>query len=273
MDAAPPPHGTTGHWTHEVLNQAPPRVELDEYAVNRPLVEAVTAFDAGWAHARLHETGRLVGRADFQRDAELANLYPPVLQTHDRWGRRIDAVDYHPAYHRIMGDAIAAGAQTSAWADPRPGANVARAATFMLFAQVEPGHACPISMTHSAIPTLRLTPELAAVWEPRALSRDYDPRLGDPAKPSAILGMSMTEKQGGSDVRANSTWAVPVDGARTAGHYRLRGHKWFTSAPMSDAFLSLAQTSAGLSCFLLPNVLPDGGSVIASRQRARLVGA
>lgn len=258
VDAHPPPHETRGHWTHEILNQPPPRVGVDEYAANLPLVEAVTACDADWAHAALHEVGQLVGSADFQRDADLANSHPPVLATHDRWGRRVDAVGYHPAYHRIMRAAIAAGAHTSAWADPRPGANVARAAAFMLFAQVEPGHSCPVSMTHSVIPTLRLAPALAQVWEPRALSRDYDPRLGDPGKTSAIFGMSMTEKQGGSDVRANTTWAVPVEGARSAGHHRLTGHKWFTSAPMSDAFLALAQTAAGLTCFLVPTVLPDG---------------
>lgn len=258
MDAHPPPHAQRGHRTHEVTNQPPPREGLDEYAVNRPLLEAVEGFDAGWAHEQLHEVGRLVGRPDFRRDAEFAHTHPPVLQTHDRWGRRVDEVAYHPAYHRVLGEAIAAGTHTSAWAQPRPGANVARAAAFMLFAQVEPGHSCPVSMTHAAIPTLRLAPQLAARWEPRALSRDYDPRLGDPDKPSAILGMSMTEKQGGSDVRANTTWAVPVEGARTDGHHRLTGHKWFTSAPMSDAFLTLAQTEAGLGCFLVPTVLPDG---------------
>ena len=270
MDAAPPPH-ETGHRTHDVVNQPPARAGIDEYATNRPLVEAVAAFAAGWANERLSEVGRLVGSAGFQRDADLANTHPPVLRTHDQWGHRIDAVDYHPAYHRIIGEAIAAGAHTSAWAEPRPGANVARAATFMLFAQVEPGHACPVSMTHSAIPTLRLNPQLAAAWEPRALSRTYDPRLGDPHKASAILGMSMTEKQGGSDVRANTTRAVPVGerGTGSGGHHRLTGHKWFTSAPMSDGFFSLAQGPGGLSCFFLPNLRPDGSRNAIRIQRLK----
>lgn len=270
MDAYPPAHSSVGHHTHEVLNQPPPRQGIDEYAANVPLAEGVRVFGAGWADEQLHRVGGHVGSAEFQRDAELANIHPPVLETHDRWGRRVDEVSYHPAYHRIMAAAIGAGAHTSAWADPRPGANVARAATFMLLAQVEPGHACPVSMTHSAVPTLRYQPELAAVWEPKALSRDYDPRLGDPTKTSAILGMSMTEKQGGSDVRANTTRAEAAAGGGPGGHYRLTGHKWFTSAPMSDAFLALAQADGpapgGLSCFLVPTVLPDG-----SRNSVRVV--
>ncbi|WP_131104549.1 acyl-CoA dehydrogenase family protein [Ornithinimicrobium sufpigmenti] len=239
--------------THEVTNQPPPRVELDEYAENRPLTEAVAAFGADWATAHLHRVGRHVGSAPFQEDAAAAHRIPPTLRSHDRWGRRIDEVDYDAAYHRIIGAAVADGAHTSVWAEPRPGAAVARAATFMLYAQVEPGHACPVSMTHAAVPSLGHDVQLADRWLPRLLSRDYEPRL-EPGKTSALFGMAMTEKQGGSDVRATTTRAVDAGD----GSHRLTGHKWFCSAPMSDAFLVLAQEPRGLSCFLVPRVLEDG---------------
>src|SRR5699024_7750414 len=193
--------------THEVTNQTPPRVNVNEFTANVPLVETVKHYDAAWALAELEATGELVGSADFQKDARLAHEYPPVLHTHDAHGHRIDEVEYHPSYHRIMGAAVAAGAHTSAWADPRPGANVARAAQFMLFAQVEPGHACPISMTHAVVPSLQFSPQVAEKWLPQITSRFYDPVLAD-GKAGAIFGMAMTEKQGGSDVRANTTSAV-----------------------------------------------------------------
>lgn len=239
--------------TREVFNQAPARVGLDEYAANVALVEGVARYDAGWAGDALHATGAYVGTAEFQHDARRANRLKPELRTHDRWGSRIDEVEYDPSYHRIMSAAVADGAHTSAVADPRPGANVARAATFMLYAQIEPGHACPVSMTHSAAPVIAQHPELAAQWMPRLLSRSYDGRLV-PDKPGALFGMAMTEKQGGSDVRANTTVAVPIGG----GQYELTGHKWFCSAPMSDGFLVLAQAPGGLSCFLLPRLREDG---------------
>jgi putative acyl-CoA dehydrogenase len=243
--------------THEVFNQAPARVDVNEFTGNPALVDAVTRYGGGWAEEELTEIGALVGRAEFQRDAELANTNPPVFSSHDRWGNRTDTVDFHPAYHRIIGDAVAHGAHTSCWADTRPGAHVARAATFMLFAQVEPGHACPVSMTHAVVPSLRLAPELAQEWLPRVYSRGYDPELRDPAtKSSAIFGMAMTEKQGGSDVRANTTTATDAGD----GTWLITGHKWFCSAPQSDAFLMLAQTEAGLSCFLVPRRLPGGAA-------------
>ncbi|MBO9578469.1 MAG: acyl-CoA dehydrogenase family protein, partial [Microbacteriaceae bacterium] len=243
--------------THEVTNQAPPRVGLDEFAENAPLAEGVLRHDAGWAVERLRAIGTRVGTAEFQQDAAAANRREPQLAAFDRWGRRIDEVVYDESYHRVIGAAIADGAHTSAWAAPRPGANVARAAAFMLYAQVEPGHACPVSMTHAAWPVIEQQGgAVAAEWLPRLASRDYEPRL-EPGKTSAILGMAMTEKQGGSDVRANTTRAEPV-GARGDGTYALTGHKWFCSAPMSDAFLVLAQAPGGLSCFLVPRVLPDG---------------
>ena len=241
--------------THEVTNQPPPRVDVDEYSTHVALVEAVGAFGGQWAHPHLIDVGRLVGSASFQRDAESAHRFPPVLHTHDRYGNRVDDVEFHPGYHRIISAAVEHGAHTSAWAQPRPGANVARAGVFLLFAQVEPGHACPVSMTHAAVPTLRTSPEVAAIWEPGLLSRTYDPVLRDPAgKAGLLLGMAMTEKQGGSDVRSNTTRATPAG----SGLVRLAGHKWFCSAPQSDGFLVLAQSDEGLSCYLVPRVLPGG---------------
>lgn len=246
--------------THEVENQPPPRVDVDEFAANAPLVEAVARWGTDGAASVLHEIGRLVGSATFQRDAELANTHPPVLRTHDRWGRRVDEVDYDDAYHRVIRSAVAAGAHTSAWADPRPGASVDRAAAFLLLSQVEPGHACPVSMTHAAVPVLeQAAPGLRDAWMPRLLSREYEPGLGDREKRSALIGMAMTEKQGGSDVRANTTRAEPTgDDGPWGREFRLTGHKWFCSAPMSDGFLVLAQAPGGLSCLFVPRVLPDG---------------
>ena len=246
--------------THEVFNQSPPRVGVNEFESNMVLVEAAETFGAGWDAEHFREVGALVGAPDFQEDARLANAVTPELVAFDRWGERIDEVTYHPSYHRIIGEAIAHGAHTSGWSGQRPGAHAARAVVFMLFAQIEPGHSCPISMTHSAVPTLMLQPELAERWLPRVYSRDYDPRLVAPgSKRGAIFGMAMTEKQGGSDVRANTTRAVRADD----GDYLLTGHKWFCSAPMSDAFLVLGQAEhegggEGLSCFLVPRVLEDG---------------
>ena len=250
--------------THEVTNQAPPRVDVDEFGTNTPLVEAVQRYDAARAVPDLHQVGALVGSASFQHDADLANRHTPVLQTHDRWGRRVDEVEYHPSYHRVIAAAVEHGAHTSGWAEPGPGAAVARAAAFMLFSQVEPGHACPVSMTHAVVPSLQLAPDLAREWMPRLLSRDYDPVLAA-GKRSALFGMAMTEKQGGSDVRANTTVAVGAGD----GTHRLTGHKWFCSAPMSDAFLVLAQAEEGLSCFLVPRVLSDGTRTTFRIQRLK----
>ncbi|WP_223691164.1 acyl-CoA dehydrogenase family protein [Leifsonia poae] len=249
--------------THEVTNQPPPRVDVDEFAANIPLVEAVER-SAAWALTELGEVGRLVGSARFQEDAVRASVNEPVLRAFDRWGDRVDEVDYDPSYHRVIAEAVAAGAHTSAWAHPRAGANAARAATFMLFAQVEPGHACPVSMTHAAVPALAASPQLAAEWLPRLMSREYDGRLAA-GKTSALFGMAMTEKQGGSDVRANTTRAVALGD----GRYSLTGHKWFCSAPMSDGFLVLAQADAGLSCFLVPRVLEDGTRNVFLLQRLK----
>ncbi|MFC9550155.1 acyl-CoA dehydrogenase family protein [Rhodococcus sp. NPDC056960] len=261
------------HRTHTVLNQSVPRTDVNEFTLDTVLSEGVRRHDADWAAAELADIGELVGSATFQHDAELANTIIPELKTFDRWGNRIDEVEYHPAYHRIISAAIAHGAHTSAWADPKPGANVARAAAFMMFAQIEPGHSCPISMTNAVIPSLDLQPDVAAIWKPRALSRSYTPELDAPGKASAIFGMSMTEKQGGSDVRANTTVATPAGRGGPGADYLLTGHKWFCSAPMSDAFLVLAQAEGqggeALSCFLLPRILPDGTRNVFRIQRLK----
>ncbi len=251
--------------THEVFNQAPLRVDVDEFGSNTALVEGVARYDAAWAVDHLTRVGRYVGTAEFQHDAERANRVEPELRTHDRHGNRVDEVEYDGSYHRIIRAAVAEGAHTAAWAEPRPGANVARAATFMLFAQIEPGHACPVSMTHAAVPVVAQNPALAERWMPRLLSRDYDGGLGTGSKSSALFGMAMTEKQGGSDVRANTTRAVDAGD----GSYLLTGHKWFCSAPMSDGFLVLAQTDAGLGCFLVPRVLTDGSRNVFRIQRLK----
>lgn len=178
-----------------------------------------------------------------------------MLHTHDRFGHRIDEVEFHPAWHELMTIAVEHGLHAAPWQDARPGAHTARAAKFYLWSQVEAGHGCPISMTYASVPALRTTPELAGWLEPLLAARHYDFGLREPhGKRGLIAGMSMTEKQGGSDVRTNTTVALPAGD----GTYHLTGHKWFTSAPMSDVFLTLAQAPGGLSCFVLPRVLPDG---------------
>ncbi|MFD4267568.1 acyl-CoA dehydrogenase family protein [Rhodococcus sp. NPDC058481] len=257
----------SGFRTHEVFNQAPPRVDVNEYTSNVPLVEGVARYDADWAQHELTEVGALVGTESFQHDAELANTITPEFHSHDKWGNRIDEVEFHPAYHRIIGAAVEHGAHTSAWADPKPGANVARAASFMMFAQIEPGHSCPISMTHSVVPALaEFSPELSELWLPRLYGRGYDGRLIAPGdKPGVLFGMAMTEKQGGSDVRANTTRAAQ----NSDGTWSLTGHKWFCSAPMSDGFLILAQSPEGMSCFLVPRVLEDGTRNVFRIQRLK----
>ena len=197
--------------THEVINQPPVRTGIDEYETNPPLREAVHRYGAAFAEEELHEIGRLVGSERYQRWAEVANTNKPVLHTHDRYGHRIDEVSYDPAYHEIISRSVAYGAHSSAVGKPAAGRERRPRRGILLFNQVEPGHCCPISMTYSALPTLRHQPEIAAQWEPLLVKRGYDPRLAPPAdKPGVLFGMAMTEKQGGSDVRANTTRAEPV---------------------------------------------------------------
>lgn len=243
--------------THTVSNQVPPLVDYDVFAADRALTEAVERHLApellAGARDELGELGRSAGSAQVQRWGAQANEYPPKLRTHDRYGHRIDEVEFHPAWHRLLGHAVTAGL-TDAWG--RPGGHVRRAAGFLVWTQPEGGHGCPLSMTHAAVPALRTDPVLAAEWEPRLTSWVYEAGLRPPAQKAGVLfGMGMTEKQGGSDVRANTTRAEPLS---ADGEYLLTGHKWFCSAPMSDGFLVLAQAPGGLTCFLLPRVLPDG---------------
>jgi putative acyl-CoA dehydrogenase len=237
----------------DVFNQPPPLEGHNLFAENRPLVESRRREGGEWGEGQAASLGQLL--SDRATDwARQANENPPRLRTHDRFGNRIDEVEFHPAWHLLMETSIASGVCAISWDDPPPGAHVVRATLFFLAAQVEQGHTCPLSMTHAAVPALRAAPDLAAVWEPLLCSREYDFGLRPPAEKRGVLcGMAMTERQGGSDVRANTTTASPVDGG-----YELDGRKWFCSAPMSDAFLVLAQAPSGLSCFLLPRVLPDG---------------
>jgi putative acyl-CoA dehydrogenase len=244
--------------THEVTNQPPPLEGYDVFGADAALVEAVEREGAGWAADDLHALGRLAGSPEAIGWGFDANRNPPELHTHDRYGHRIDEVAYHPAYHELMRVAVSHGLHASPWAVDRPGTHVARAAGFVTWSQVEAGHGCPISMTYSVVPALRNQPDLAAEWEPRLVARAYDPRnVTATEKPGAIAGMAMTEKQGGSDVRANTTRAEPT-GDGSDGRWALTGHKWFCSAPMSDIFLVLARAPGGLSCFLVPRWLPDG---------------
>ncbi|MGW8847075.1 acyl-CoA dehydrogenase family protein [Streptomyces xiamenensis] len=244
--------------THRVTNQVPPLVGHDVFGADAALREAVERHsgDPGQAArsaAELSELGRAAGSREAQEWGRLANENPPVLRTHDRYGERIDEVEFHPSWHRLLERGVAAGL-TAAW--PRTDGHLRRAAAFVVWSQVEAGHGCPLSMTHAAVPALRAEPALAAAWEPLLTSTVYEPGLRPAAGKAGVLaGMGMTEKQGGSDVRANTTEAVPL---QEDGAYALRGHKWFCSAPMSDVFLVLAQAPGGLTCFLLPRVLPDG---------------
>ncbi|MFE7042426.1 acyl-CoA dehydrogenase family protein [Streptomyces atratus] len=243
--------------THTVSNQVPPLVGYDVFAADRALTEAVQRHMPpellAEARGELGELGRSAGSAQAQAWGAQANENPPVLRSHDRYGNRIDEVEFHPAWHRLLGHAVAAGL-TDAWG--RPGGHVRRAAGFLVWTQAEAGHGCPLSMTHAAVPALRTDPALAADWEPLLTSKVYEQGLRPAAQKAGVLfGMGMTEKQGGTDVRSNTTRAEPL---AAQGEYLLTGHKWFCSAPMSDGFLVLAQAPAGLTCFLLPRVLPDG---------------
>ncbi|GHD02424.1 acyl-CoA dehydrogenase [Streptomyces violarus] len=254
--------------THSVSNQVPPLVGYDVFTADRALTAGVERhLDPELLDEVLGELsalGRASGSAQVQEWGVQANENPPRLRTHDRYGERIDEVEFHPSWHRLLGKGVSAGL-TAAW--NRPGGHVRRAAAFLVWTQVEAGNGCPLSMTHAAVPALRTDPELAAEWEPRLTSMVYDRELR-PAhlKAGALFGMGMTEKQGGSDVRANTTSARPL---AEDGTYELTGHKWFCSAPMSDGFLVLAQAPGGLTCFLVPRVLRDGTRNVFLVQRLK----
>ncbi|HWX86590.1 MAG TPA: acyl-CoA dehydrogenase family protein [Solirubrobacteraceae bacterium] len=266
-----------GWRTHAVANQAPPLEGIDVYASNLPLVEATQREGAAWVKERASELGKLVGGEDGVGGSpslwgRQANENKPVLKTHDRYGNRIDEVEFHPAWHKLMKMGVEHELHALPWRSEQPAAHAARAALYMTAMQAEAGFACPITMTFAVLPALRAQPELLAEWGPLVTATTYDPRLVPASeKGSAIAGMAMTEKQGGSDVKANTTvarptnrFAIAADGGGPGAEYELIGHKWFCSAPMSDLFLVLAQAESptgrpeGISCFLLPRILPDG---------------
>jgi putative acyl-CoA dehydrogenase len=258
---------TSAARTHEVTNQPPPLDGYDPLACDPALGDAVVRHGGPTAVPALGELARLAGSATAREHGRLADTNPPALRTHDRYGHRVDEVDFHPSWHWLMSRAVEHGLNAAPWGHaPGPAPHLVRAAGFYLWSQVEAGHGCPLSMTYASVPALRRAPELAAVWEPGLCSRSYDPTLREPSTKDGLLaGMSMTEKQGGSDVRANTTSATPTGD----GSYALIGHKWFTSAPSSDLFLTLAQAPGGLTCFALPRVLPDGSRNAIRLQRLK----
>ncbi|WP_278314689.1 acyl-CoA dehydrogenase family protein [Lolliginicoccus levis] len=251
--------------THEVLNQAVQATGYNpaSYAPIREALERCGALDR-WEE--VEHAGALASTQHALDLGDLAEAHPPVLRTHDRYGFRIDEVSYDPAYHELMTHATSLGLHGTPWVDPAPNPHLVRAAKMITWGQADAGHQCPISMTYAVVPALRHNPELSAQYENLLAARSYDPVLASPdTKTSLLAGMSMTEKQGGSDVRANTTRAV----LQPDGSYRITGHKWFTSAPMSDFFLTLAQTDAGVTCFFVPRVLPDGTRNAISLQRLK----
>lgn len=242
--------------THEVFNQVPQLVDYNLFDSDKTLVKSLSQQGADWAEDKVRIFGELMGKAETIQLGIQANDYPPVLRTHDRYGYRADEVEFHPSWHSLMKISVENGVHSLPWQNPQKGAHVARAALASMVTQIESGHLCPISMTYSVIPALRKEPTLAAEWESKIISTSYDPRFRPVTeKTGAIMGMAMTEKQGGSDVRANTTRAVALANGQ---EYLITGHKWFCSAPMSDAFLVLAQAPSGLTCFLLPRWTPDG---------------
>ena len=249
--------------THDVFNQPPSLENYNLYSTDKALQEAVERNGAGWAKQALQGFGDMLGRRETIQLGVLANKHPPVLQTHDRYGNRRDEVEFHPAWHELMTLGIAQALHTGPWSDSRDGAHVARAAAYLLYSQIENGTQCPLTMTYAVVPVMRRqapsSPWLRDMWLPRLMSRQYDPRFVPiEQKTSALIGMGMTEKQGGSDVRANTTRAEPVGSGGSGQEYRITGHKFFFSAPMCDAFLVLAQAPGGLSCFFMPRFTPEG---------------
>ena len=246
--------------THEVFNQPAALSDYNLFDTHRPLRDALKFNAPALDTAELTQLGAALGSTAMQTHARLANVHGPVLHSHDRFGRRVDQVEFHPSYHALMRLATGSGLHGTPWSDENPSPHVRRAAGFMLFTELEPSTLCPISMSYAATPALRGNTAIYADWGPKLASRAYDPELKLwQAKAGLTMGMGMTEKQGGSDVRANTTRAEPVGRDGWGERYAITGHKWFFSAPMCDAFLVLAQTKTGLSCFFLPRVLPDGG--------------
>jgi putative acyl-CoA dehydrogenase len=259
--------------THEVTNQVPPLVDVNLYRIDRTLAQSVARFDGAWGAAELATYGALAG-GELVEHGRLANRYPPELNTHDAYGHRIDEVAFHPSYHHLMRTAIAHGVHGLPWETPRRGGHVVRAGLELLHNQADSGTDCPLTMTYASIAALRSEPELARWWEPRIVGRTYDGSMRPYFdKTGLTIGMAMTEKQGGTDVRANTSRAAPLnESVGGAECFALTGHKWFCSAPMSDAFLTLAYLGGGLTCFLLPRFKPDGSrnSVFIQRLKDKL---
>ncbi len=245
--------------THEVINQPPPLQDYNCYECYPVLQEAVRRYGGDWDEASIRALGEKAGSAAFIETGYLANKHVPELKMHDRGGNRLDVVEFHPAYHEIMRTGVSFEVHALPWNRPVPGAHAARAAKHFLLGQPEQGPGCPLAMTFASVPVLRLQPEIAEEWVPRVGSSEYDPRfIPAEEKTGCQIGMAMTEKQGGSDVRANTTEAEPIGAEGPGEEYLLTGHKWFVSGAMGDAFLALANTHRGLSCFLVPRFLPDG---------------
>ena len=256
--------------THEVLNQPPALEDVNLFATDRALANAAAAMGAGHAADRLAAYGARLGRAETIEAGRLAHRFPPELKTFDRFGNRVDRVEFHPAWHQIMSLIVGEGLHSAPWFEPGPGAHTARAAAYIMHAQVEPGSQCPTTMTYGSVPALRGQGGLAETVLARIGTRSYDPRdIPVAGKTGALVGMGMTEKQGGSDVRSNTTAAVPAGRSGTGEEYLVTGHKWFFSCPQIDAHLVLAQASGGLSCFLVPRWLPDGTKNAVRIQRLK----
>ncbi|WP_411722673.1 isovaleryl-CoA dehydrogenase [Marinobacter sp. F4216] len=256
--------------THEVINQPPVLQDYNLFEQDTALREAASREGANWAREELNRYGALTGTAEMIHRGFEANRFKPVFHSHDRFGHRIDAVEFHPSYHDLMRTGLEHGLHSSPWTRSGNGAHVARAAKYYMHSQVEAAHCCPITMTFAAIPTIRHQASLAQVWETRILANRYDPaNKPDSQKDAVTIGMAMTEKQGGSDVRANTTKAFAIGKEGPGEAYELVGHKWFMSAPMCDAFLVLAQSRGGLSCFLMPRWRPDGSKNPCQLQRLK----
>ena len=266
MGASPPPDFAT----HAVTNQVPPLADTQAFDRDPALTAAVSRLGGGWHAPALRALGAATGSAELREHGRLANAHPPALKSFDRYGNRVNQVDFHPSYHHLMATSMAHRLHSLPWVEDRDGRMVARCAATYLMSQVEPGHGCPITMTFAAVPALRHQPDVAAEWIPRITAAAYDPRDRPAAEKSACtIGMAMTEKQGGSDVRRNTTSATPLGAGGPGQPYTLVGHKWFCSAPMCDAFLTLAYTDVGLSCFLVPRWRPDGGRNAMHIQRLK----
>ncbi len=263
--ALSPPRPGASRVTHAVTNQVPPLAPANLFTSDAALREGLVRESGGWGRERATAMGERWGSEEALGWATQADQHPPVLRTHDRYGNRLDEVAFHPAWHELMALSSASGVHALPWTSQEPGRHVVRTALGLLAGQVEAGHGCPMTMTFAAVPALRVQPELAAEWEPLLTACAYDGRLV-PAheKGSAKCGMSMTEKQGGSDVRANTTTATPLGAGGPGGEYLLHGHKWFTSAPMCDLFLVLARTDEGLGCFAVPGSCPTAPATRSS---------